>query len=61
MTYAKASGNKKISINKSTGKITVAKGLGKGTYKVKVKIRANGNANYLASAYKTVTFTLRVR
>lgn len=61
MIYAKASGNKKISINKSTGKITVAKGLGKGTYKVKVKIRANGNANYLASGYKTVTFTLRVK
>ena len=61
LTYAKASGNKKITINKKTGKVTVAKGLKKGTYKVKVKIKAAGNANYKASAYKTVTFKIVIK
>ena len=61
LTYAKASGNKKITINKKTGKVTVAKGLKKGTYKVKVKIKAAGNANYKASAYKTVTFKIIIQ
>ena len=61
MTYAKASGNKKITINKKTGKVTVKKGLKKGTYKVKVKIKAAGNSNYKASAYKTVTFKIIVK
>ena len=41
------------------GKITVKKGLKKGTYKV--KIMAKGSANYKASAWKTVTFKIRVR
>ena len=61
LTYTKASGNKKIVINKTTGKVTVKKGLKKGTYKVKVKIKAAGNANYKASAVKTVTFKLKVK
>ena len=61
LTYAKASGNKKITINKKTGKVTVAKGLKKGTYKVKIKIKAKGNANYKASAFKTVTFKIKVK
>ena len=61
MTYSKASGNKKIVINKTTGKVTVKKGLKKGTYKVKVKVKAAGNANYKASAWKTVTFTIKIR
>ena len=56
-TYVKKSGNKKITIAKKTGKVTVKKGLKKGTYKVKVKVKAAGNANYKASAWKTVTFT----
>ena len=60
VTYAKASGNSKITIAKKTGKITVKKGLKKGTYKVKVKVKAAGNANYEASAVKTVTLTIRV-
>ena len=51
---------KKISVNAKTGKITVKKGLKKGTYKVKVKVRAAGNANYKASAWKTVKFKVRV-
>ena len=61
LTYKKVKGNKKISINKKTGKVTIKKGLKKGTYKVKVKIKANGNANYLASAFKTVTFKIKVK
>lgn len=61
MTYAKASGNAKITINKTTGKITVKKGLAKGTYKVKLTAKAAGNANYKASAVKTVTGTIIVK
>lgn len=59
-TYKRVSGNKKITINSKTGKITVKKGLKKGTYKVKVQVRANGNANYKASAWKSVTFRIKV-
>lgn len=61
LTYAKSSGNKKITVNKKTGKVTVGKGLKKGTYKVKVKIKATGNANYKASAYKAVTFKIVIK
>jgi len=60
MTYLKKSGSKKITISKTTGKVTVKKGLKKGTYKVKVKVKANGNSNYKASAWKTVTFRVKV-
>lgn len=61
MTYTKASGNKKITINKKNGKVTVKKGLRKGTYKVKMKVKAAGNSNYKASSVKTVTFTVKVK
>ena len=59
VTFKKASGNKKITVVKS-GKITVKKGLKKGTYKVKVKVTAAGNANYKALA-KTVTVVIKVK
>ena len=59
--YAKASGNKKITIAKKTGKVTVKKGLKKGTYKVKVKVKAAGTGNYKPSAWKTVTLKIRVQ
>ena len=59
VTYAKASGEKKITVAKN-GKITVKKGLKKGTYKVKVKVTAAGNANY-KSSIKTVTVTIKVK
>ncbi len=52
---------KYFKINKTTGKVTVKKGLKKGTYKVKVKVKAAGNANYKASAEKTVTFTVKIK
>ncbi len=48
-------------VNKKTGKITVKKKTKKGTYKVKVKVRAKGDANHRASAWKTVTFKVRVK
>jgi hypothetical protein len=60
-TYAKVSGNKKITINKSTGKITVKKKLKKGTYKVKIKVKAAGNTNYMPSGWKTVTVRIKVK
>ena len=60
VTYAKTKGNKKITINKKTGKITVKKGLKKGTYKVKIKVSAAGNKKYKAGS-KTVTVTVKVK
>ena len=56
MAYKKASGSKYITINKSNGKVTVKKGITKGTYKVKVNVRAAGNTNY-----KTVSKTVSVK
>ena len=60
VTYVKSSGNKKITINKTTGKVTVKKGLKKGKYKVKVKVTAAGNNNY-NKITKAVTFTVKVK
>ncbi|MEY8460842.1 leucine-rich repeat protein, partial [Eggerthellaceae bacterium 24-137] len=57
VTFKKASGNKKITISKS-GKITVKKGLKKGTYTVKIKVTAKGTSAYNA---KTVTVKVKVR
>ena len=51
---------KKFSINKKTGKITVKKGLKKGTYKVKVKVSAAGDDKYEA-VYKNVTVKVIVK
>jgi len=61
MTYTKASGSAKITINKTTGKVTLKKGIKKDTYKVKIKVKAAGNANYKASAVKTVSVTIKVK
>mgnify|MGYP002626131174 CR=1 FL=1 len=60
VTYVKASGNKKITVNKKTGKITVKKGLKKGTYKVKIKVTAAGTTKY-KKATKTITVTIKVK
>ena len=51
---------KYFTVNKKTGKITVKKGLSRGTYKVKIRVRAAGNANYKASG-KVVTATIKVK
>ena len=60
LSYAKTSGNKKITINKKSGKITVKKGLKKGTYKIKIKVTAAGNSAYNAAS-KTVTVKIKVK
>ena len=61
LTYNKVNGNKRITINKKSGMVTIKKGLKKGTYKVKVKIKANGNVNYKSSAFKTITFKIKIK
>lgn len=57
VTFKKSKGNKKITVAKN-GKITVKKGLKKGTYKVKIKVAATGNNSYKS---KTVTVTVKIR
>lgn len=59
VTYAKKSGDKKLSIAKN-GTITVKKGTKKGTHKIKVAVTAAGNGNYQA-ATKTVTVSVKVK
>ncbi|MBQ6582647.1 MAG: hypothetical protein IJH77_02335 [Mogibacterium sp.] len=61
MTYSKVSGSSAVTINATTGTVTVKKGLKKGTYRVKVRVKAAGNANYTASAVKEVTFAIVVK
>ena len=56
----KAKYAKKITVNKKTGKITVKKGLKKGTYKLRVKVTAAGNKKYKA-ATKTVSVIIKIR
>ena len=53
--------DKKISIDSKTGKVTIKKKLKKGTYNVKVNVKAGGNVNYKASAWKAVTFKIKVK
>ena len=52
---------KHFKINTSTGKLTVKKGLKKGTYTVKVKVRAAGTKVYKASPAKTVKISIKVQ
>jgi len=59
VTYGKKSGNKKITVSKA-GKVTVKKGLKKGTYKVKVNVTAAGDANHNAVT-KLATVRIRVK
>ena len=56
--FAKVSGNKKITINKKTGAITVRKGLKKGSYKLKVKVTVGKSPLSLS---KTVTVKIKVK
>lgn len=60
LTYKRAKGNKKITINKTTGKVTVKKGLKKGTYKITVKVTAEGDSTH-ALLTKKVTFTVKIK
>jgi hypothetical protein len=57
--FTKVSGNAKITVSK-TGKVTVKKGLKKGSYNVKVKAVAKGTANY-ARGEETATFTVTIK
>ena len=63
VTYKIAKVNKakkKFSINKTSGKITVKKGIAKGTYKVTVKATAAGDGNYDKGVKKSViTITVK--
>ncbi|MDO4806642.1 MAG: DUF6273 domain-containing protein [Coriobacteriales bacterium] len=48
VTYVRVAtgSSKRLSVDKKTGKVTVAKGTKKGTYKVKIKVAAAGTDNY---------------
>ncbi|MBR3316794.1 MAG: hypothetical protein IKG21_03080 [Atopobiaceae bacterium] len=62
LSYAKvASGSSAaLTVNKTTGKVTVKRGTKKGTYAIKIKVTAAGNANYKAGS-KTVTCKVVVK
>ena len=51
---------KYFKVNGKTGKVTVKKGLKKGSYKVTVNIVAAGDANYMPAA-KALTFKVKVK
>jgi hypothetical protein len=59
LSYSKVSGSAKLSVNKTSGKITVKKKTKKGTYKIKVKITAKGDSGFKKGT-KTVTVTIKV-
>lgn len=50
---------KKFIVNGKTGRITVKKGVKKGTYRLKVKVKASGSKTYKAKI-KTVTVIIKV-
>ena len=52
---------KYFKIDTKSGKLTIRKGLKKGTYIVKVKVWAAGDTNYEKSPVKTVTTTIKVK
>lgn len=60
LTYKKLSGSSAITVNSKTGKVTVKKGIKKGTYKTKIKVSAAAKGNYKAGS-KTVTVTVKVK
>ena len=59
VTYSKTSGDEHITINKSTGDITVASGTPVGTYKIKIKVTAAGNKQYKKGS-ETATVNITV-
>ncbi|MDO4807218.1 MAG: MBG domain-containing protein, partial [Coriobacteriales bacterium] len=62
VTYTKVSkgSSKYLKVNAKTGRVTVAKGTKRGTYKIRVKVTAAGNGSY-KKATKTVTCKVTVR
>ena len=59
LTFKKTSGNSKITVAKA-GKVTIKKGLKKGSYKVKIKVTSATTADYNGKT-KTVTLTVKVK
>jgi hypothetical protein len=59
ISYKKISGSNKLSIG-AGGRITIKKGMKKGTYKMKVKVTAAGNENHEEGS-KVVTVRVRVK
>jgi len=59
----KKSFKKYFKINANTGQVTIKKNkkMKKGTYKVRINVRAAGNAEYNPSAWKTVTYKIKVK
>lgn len=60
ITYVKVSGSKKLTIAKTTGKVTVKKKTKKGTYRIRVRVTSAGTTNYKAGS-RTVTITVKVK
>ena len=60
VTYKKIGGSKKLTIDKTSGKIKVKKKTRKGTYKIKIKVTAKEGADYKAAS-KKATVTVRVK
>jgi hypothetical protein len=62
VTYKISSPSKKITINSETGKVTVKKGLKKGTYKVKVYAQTAGGNGYAAAyTYQPAQITIKIK
>lgn len=60
LTYKKTSGSAKLTINKSTGKVTVKKGTKKGTYKATIQVKAAAKGSYKAGS-KSITIKVVVK
>ena len=65
VTYKKIKVNrkkysKKFAVNAKTGKITVKKGVKRGTYRLRVSVKAAGNANYKSKTRK-ITVIIKVK
>ena len=59
VTYKKVKGDKRIAVK--SGKITVKKGLKKGTYTIKVKAVSAATANYKAATSKAIALKVKVK
>lgn len=60
VTFDKTEGDPKIRIHKKTGRVTVKKGIKKGTHTVTVRVIVSGNSNY-EPADKTISFKIRIK
>lgn len=60
LTFKKLSGKKALKVNAKTGKVTVAKGSKKGTYKAQIEVSAAATEVY-EEATKIVTVSVRVK